>query len=88
MPFVSESIWIGKMNHIKKLLGEADADVRQALFNMELSQANETIIKIYERYCYRRFRTMPKSAVWDHTKFNADNTSTRSFFWLERDRMN
>jgi DNA repair photolyase len=52
MPWVTDSIWIGKMNHIKKLLPGADSSIKQALLIMEAGQTDDKILKIYDRHKY------------------------------------
>ena len=49
-PFVTETIWIGKMNHLGRLLKNADAGLRAALQHVEAGQTNDIILSIFERH--------------------------------------
>jgi DNA repair photolyase len=48
-PFVTDAIWIGKMNHIQKNLKIADPETAEALTDMEGKQTDEAILRIYEQ---------------------------------------
>ena len=45
--FVTNSIWIGKMNHLKKNITLVDDRIRKAVKVIEDGQSDENIIKIY-----------------------------------------
>jgi DNA repair photolyase len=49
-PFVTDSIWIGKMNHLGRLLKNADAGLRAALQHVEAGQTDDIIQAIYQRH--------------------------------------
>ncbi len=46
---VSDSIWIGKMNHIKKAMRYADDKAREAFAGIEAGQTDASILSIYEQ---------------------------------------
>jgi len=46
---VSDSIWIGKMNHVKKAMRYADDEARKAFAGIEASQTDASILSIYEQ---------------------------------------
>lgn len=48
-PFVSDAIWIGKMNHIQKNLRNADPETSDALKLVETRQSDEEIMKIFDQ---------------------------------------
>lgn len=48
-PFVSDAIWIGKMNHIQKNLRHADAESSTALKLVEARQSDEEILNIFDQ---------------------------------------
>ena len=50
LPFVSDAIWIGKMNHINEIAKDADAEVKKALDGIEQNQTDEIILKIYAEH--------------------------------------
>jgi DNA repair photolyase len=50
MPFVSESIWIGKMNHINNIAKYVDEPTRKALAQLDAGQSDAIIKLIYERH--------------------------------------
>jgi len=50
LPFVTETIWIGKMNHLGRLLKNADAGLRAAFQHVEAGQTDDIILSIYERH--------------------------------------
>ena len=50
MPFVTETIWIGKMNHIKRLAKSADARLLSAIQHIEAGQTDGIIHAIYQRH--------------------------------------
>lgn len=45
--FVTNSIWIGKMNHLKKNISLVDDEIRKAVQVIEDGQRDENIVKIY-----------------------------------------
>jgi hypothetical protein len=47
-PFTTNAIWIGKMNHIRKSMRNADSDTAEALKMMETQQSDETILEIFD----------------------------------------
>jgi DNA repair photolyase len=49
-PFVTDSIWIGKMNHLGRLSKNADARLKAALLQIEAGQTDDIIRSIFERY--------------------------------------
>ena len=50
LPFVTDSIWIGKMNHIDKFDKYADAQTQEALTQIEAGQTDAIIKSIYLRH--------------------------------------
>ena len=50
LPFVTDSIWIGKMNHLTRLAKNADASLKAALLQIEAGQTDEIIRSIFERH--------------------------------------
>ena len=48
-PFVSDAIWIGKMNHIEKNLKIADVETVEALKAVEAEQSDASIFEIFEQ---------------------------------------
>jgi hypothetical protein len=50
MPFVTESIWIGKMNHIGRLSKNADAGLQASLQQIKDGQTDTIIRSIYDRH--------------------------------------
>ena len=49
-PYVTHSIWIGKMNHLARFGKGSDMVLRQAVDNIERGQSREMIKSIYERH--------------------------------------
>ena len=49
-PFVTDSIWIGKMNHLTRLVKNADAQLLSAIHRIEAGQTDDIIRSIYERH--------------------------------------
>jgi len=47
-PFTTNAIWIGKMNHIRKSMKNADSDTAEAMKMIETQQSDQTILEIYE----------------------------------------
>jgi DNA repair photolyase len=45
--FVTNSIWIGKMNHLKKNIPLSDDEIREAVKVIENDQSDENILQIY-----------------------------------------
>jgi DNA repair photolyase len=50
LPYVADSIWIGKMNHIGRLAKNADARLQAALMQIEAGQTDDIIRSIFERH--------------------------------------
>jgi len=50
LPYVTDSIWIGKMNHIGRLSKNADASLKAALLQIEAGQTDVIIRAIYQRH--------------------------------------
>jgi DNA repair photolyase len=50
MPFVNDSIWIGKMGYLGQLRRDADAQLAERLAEIEHFQRDEMIWAIYKRY--------------------------------------
>jgi DNA repair photolyase len=50
MPFVTESIWIGKMNHIGRISKYVDDATRNALAQLDARQSDAIIKAIYARH--------------------------------------
>jgi DNA repair photolyase len=50
LPYVTETIWIGKMNHLGRVSKKADAGLRAALQQIEAGQTDDIIRSIYERH--------------------------------------
>lgn len=50
LPFVTDSIWIGKMNHLGRLAKNADAGLKAALLQIEAGQTDDVIRLIYQRH--------------------------------------
>ena len=49
-PFVTETIWIGKMNHLTRLAKSADARLLSAIQHIEAGQTDDIIRAIYRRH--------------------------------------
>ena len=49
-PFVTDSIWIGKMNHLGRFKNVSDQHLRQEINRIELGQTDIAIKAIYRRY--------------------------------------
>jgi hypothetical protein len=49
-PFVTHSIWIGKMNHLGRFGKVSDTVLRQAISDVKRGQTNAKIKAIYERH--------------------------------------
>ena len=49
-PFVTETIWIGKMNHLTRLAKSADARLLSAIQHIEAGQTDDIIRTIYHRH--------------------------------------
>lgn len=49
-PFVTDSIWIGKMNHLGRFKNVSDQHLRQEINRIELGQTDTAIKAIYRRY--------------------------------------
>jgi DNA repair photolyase len=47
--FVSDSIWIGKMNHIKKAMRNVDEETQEAFADIEARQSDGQILAVYEQ---------------------------------------
>jgi DNA repair photolyase len=50
LPFVTETIWIGKMNHLTRLAKNADAQLLSAIQHIEVGQTDDFIRAIYHRH--------------------------------------
>ena len=50
MPYVTESIWIGKMNHISSISKYVDEPTRKALAQLDAGQSDAIIKAIYARH--------------------------------------
>jgi DNA repair photolyase len=50
LPYVTETIWIGKMNHLGRLAKNVDAGLKAALLQIEAGQTDDIIRSIFERY--------------------------------------
>jgi DNA repair photolyase len=50
MPYVTETIWIGKMNHISRISKYVDDATRVALAQLDLKQSDAIIKAIYARH--------------------------------------
>jgi len=50
IPYVSETIWIGKMNHLKRLVKGAPAQLVSAINHIKTHQADHIIKAIYQRH--------------------------------------
>ena len=50
LPFVTDAIWIGKMNYIGRLYNKVDPEVQAALKVIENGQTDEIIRAIYARH--------------------------------------
>jgi DNA repair photolyase len=50
LPFVTETIWIGKMNHLTRLAKNADAQLLSAIQHIEVGQTDDIIRAIYHRH--------------------------------------
>jgi len=49
-PYVTDSIWIGKMNHLERFGKEADSVLQQAVIDIERGQTDTKIKGIYLRH--------------------------------------
>jgi len=50
LPFVTDSIWIGKMNHIDESLKYANSQTQKALAQIEAEQIDAIVESIYDRH--------------------------------------
>ena len=50
--FVTNSIWIGKMNHLKKNIALVDDEIREVVRVIEDGQSDENIVRIYNALKY------------------------------------
>ena len=50
LPFVTDAIWIGKMNYVGRLYSKVGPEVQAALKVIENGQTDEIIQSIYERH--------------------------------------
>jgi DNA repair photolyase len=50
LPFVTETIWVGKMNHVGRLSINAGAGLQAALRQIEADQTDDIIQAIYQRH--------------------------------------
>jgi DNA repair photolyase len=50
LPYVTETIWIGKMNHLTRLVKNADVQLLSAIQHVEAGQTDDIIRSIYERH--------------------------------------
>jgi len=50
LSYVTDSIWVGKMNHIGRFQKNADPVLRQAITNIEHGQTDDIIRQIYARH--------------------------------------
>ena len=50
LPFVTDAIWIGKMNYVGRLYSKVDPEVQAALKVIENGQTDEIIRAIYARH--------------------------------------
>jgi hypothetical protein len=50
LPYVTHSIWIGKMNHLGRFKKDSDMVLRQAIKDIERGQSDVIIKSIYERH--------------------------------------
>jgi DNA repair photolyase len=50
LPYVTDSIWIGKMNHLGRIAKSLDEDQLPALRQIEVGQTDEIIRSIYSRH--------------------------------------
>jgi DNA repair photolyase len=50
LPYVTETIWIGKMNHLGRLAKNADARLLSAIQHIEVGQTDDIIRAIYRRH--------------------------------------
>lgn len=50
LPFVTETIWIGKMNHLGRLAKNADAQLLSAIQHLKVGQYEDIIHAIYLRH--------------------------------------
>lgn len=50
LPYVTETIWIGKMNHLTRLAKNADARLLSAIQHVEAGQTDDIIHAIYLRH--------------------------------------
>ena len=50
LPFITDAIWIGKMNYIGRLYSKVDPEVQAALKAIENAQTDEIIRSIYARH--------------------------------------
>jgi len=50
LPYVTETIWIGKMNHLETLSNNTEAQLQAALQQIEAGQTDDIIRTIYHRH--------------------------------------
>jgi DNA repair photolyase len=50
LPFVTETIWIGKMNHLRRFAKNADPQLLSAIQHVEAGQTDDIIRAIYHRH--------------------------------------
>jgi len=50
MPYVTDALWIGKMNHLGRFGNNGDAVLRQAIDNIKKGQTDVAIKSIYSRH--------------------------------------
>jgi len=50
LPYVTDSIWIGKMNHLGRIAKSLDEDLLPALRQIEAGQSHKIILSIYARH--------------------------------------
>ncbi len=50
IPYASDSIWIGTMNHLGNLKKQGDENIKNAVSTIEANQSPEILIEIYNRF--------------------------------------
>jgi DNA repair photolyase len=50
LPYVTDAIWIGKMNHVGRISNHANGRIRSALQQIKAGQTDSIIKSIYERH--------------------------------------
>jgi hypothetical protein len=50
LPYVTNAIWIGKMNHLGRFGNNGDAVLRQSIENIKSGQSDDAIKAIYSRH--------------------------------------